>query len=145
MIIPYISLSLLDRQFEPEEQVIGEHNIIVTPHYIQMLQEATETALCIYHYSETLANYITYCELKEISKFEMRIFRKNGSIEEPNSLEEILKNIEDVIAVGCDLYLESNDERILNVTVGLEQVKDVIKNIKDLKMEEHNFIASMFN
>lgn len=118
---------------------------IVLPIYLKKLMQETKMAHFNYIHCRSQANYITFCELYSIYKYELDMFKKNGDINFPNSLAEIQKNIENAISAGYKLYGETNEERFLNILVGLDCLKDIVEKIKELKFNEYNLIINLFN
>lgn len=125
-------------QFEPE---CSEKEIVSLPFYLKVLMHETEVAHFNYIHCKSKPNNITLRELTQIFEFEMDLFKKSGTIHQPNSLMEIQQHIDETLVAGYQLYAECNEQRFLDVLVGLDQVKDIVKNVKELKRNEYNLVT----
>lgn len=130
-------------QADPEWRPRGKN---VLPVYLKTLIQETDKAHFNYIHCKSQPNNITSFELTQICIYEVNIFKKSWTINEPNSLIEIQKNLDDAIAAGYQIYGETNEKRFLDILVGLVQVKDIVKKINELKRTEYNmFLTKMVN
>lgn len=113
------------------------------PSYLRVLFNERDTAHFNYQHCRTQANNITYIELDAICSIENSIFRKSGTIDQPNSLSKYLGNVDEAIRAGYLLYSKNNEQRYMDLLVGLEQVKEIIKEISQLKMNEYKLVSTM--
>lgn len=127
---------------QPEYYGMGDNCSL--PFYMRMLLKERDEAYLNYKHCRTQANNITFFEMNQICKLEMSIIRKTGTVDQPNSLVEIQKNIESAITAGYQLYGETNEQRFLDMLVGLVQVKDVVKEIKELKRNEYSIMRAVY-
>lgn len=127
-------------------QVEPEWDPTVLPIYLRILIQETEKAHLNYIHCRSSPNNITSFELTEICKYEVSIFKKCWTITDPTSLSEIQNNLDVAIAAGYEIYGETNNERFLDILVGLEQVKDIVKKVKKIKRAEHiKYLTKMVN
>lgn len=129
-------------QFEPEYN----QTEVSLPFYLRVLIHEIQVAHFNYTHCKSKPNNITLKGLTQIFKQELELFKKTGIIDQPNSFVEIQEQIDEALQAGYQLYREHNEQRFLDGLVGLEQVKDIVKNVKELKRNEYNLlITTMVN